>query len=159
MGKLHQYTLTVKWTGNRGKGTSSYRDYDRSHDIMMAGKPVIQGSSDPAFRGDASCHNPEEMLVATLSSCHMLWFLHLCAEAGVIVTDYVDEPQGTMEQTADGGGQFTSVTLDPQVTVTTEDMANKLPELHRRANELCFIARSVNFPVHHQGSVKVVDRL
>ena len=147
MARTHRYTLTLDWTGNRGSGTSSYRDYDRSHSLSAAGKPSISGSSDPAFRGDASAWNPEELLLASLSACHQLWFLHLAAEAGVIVTAYRDQPEGEMVESADGGGQFSRVTLRPSVTVDGEVDAARLTALHHRAHELCFIARSVNFPV------------
>lgn len=147
MPRTHRYTLTLDWTGNRGSGTSSYRDYDRSHSLSAPGKPSISGSSDLAFRGDASAWNPEELLLASLSACHQLWFLHLAAEAGVIVTAYRDQPEGEMVESADGGGQFSRVTLRPSVTVDREVDAVRLTALHHRAHELCFIARSVNFPV------------
>ena len=155
MGKTHHYALQVQWTGNTGSGTSNYRDYERDHEIIIPGKPILYSSSDPSFRGNPNRYNPEELLVASLSSCHMLWFLHLCAEAGVIVTDYGDNPVGTMAQTSDGGGQFTEVTLRPDVTVSEEAMSAQLPALHHRANQLCFIARSVNFPVRHEGRYRI----
>lgn len=141
--------LTTKWTGNRGEGTSAYRAYDRNHDISIDGKQVIAGSSDPAFRGDKTKHNPEELLVAALSACHMLSYLHVCVNNGVIVVDYVDEATGVMLENSDGSGQFTGVTLNPKVTVADSSMIEKANALHHEANQLCFIARSVNFPVHH----------
>jgi len=147
MGKEHTYSLTITWTGNKGTGTSDYRDYERSHNITAIGKPEIPASSDPAFRGDKTRYNPEELLVASLSSCHMLWFLHLCAEAGVVVTDYVCTPTGIMAETANGGGQFKEVTLHPSVTITDKAKLPLLEGLHQKAHELCFIANSVNFPV------------
>ena len=148
----HHYALTIHWTGNQGQGTRTYRGYARSHTIQSAGKPKIDASSDPAFRGDKSRYNPEELLVAALSSCHMLWYLHLSSEAGVVVTDYVDQATGTMVETADGGGHFTEVTLHPLVTLRDPSMLEKAKSLHQRANELCFIAGSVNFPVRHDGT-------
>lgn len=147
--KQHRYELHVKWTGNNGTGTSGYGAYSRNHTIMAPDKPEIQASSDPAFRGDVTRYNPEEMLVASLSACHMLWYLHLCADAGIIVVDYTDTPTGLMTETANGGGQFSEVTLNPLVTVAEAHMADKANALHKKANEMCFIARSVNFPVHH----------
>src|ERR1700753_35456 len=117
MGRRHSYSVTVAWTGNTGTGTSSYRNYERSHEISAAGKTPIAGSSDPAFRGDAKRWNPEELLVASLSTCHQLWYLHLCAEAGVVVETYVDEAVGVMEEAADGGGQFVEVVLRPRVGI------------------------------------------
>jgi organic hydroperoxide reductase OsmC/OhrA len=153
--RLHHYQLTTTWTGNTGQGTSHYKSYNRSHTIQAAGKVAIPGSSDPAFMGDVTRYNPEEMLVASLSACHMLWYLHLCSEAGVVVTAYSDAATGTMEETANGGGRFTEVILQPLVTVAVESMIEKAEALHTRANELCFIANSCNFPVHHRPVVAV----
>jgi organic hydroperoxide reductase OsmC/OhrA len=155
MAKQHVYTLTITWTGNTGTGTSGYKAYERSHSILSTGKPEILASSDPAFRGDKHKYNPEELLVASLSSCHMLWFLHLCAEHGIIVTGYTDHPTGIMVETADGGGHFTEVTLHPVVTITDAYSLGKLDELHHQAHQLCFIASSVNFPVKHVPQAKV----
>lgn len=151
----HHYAMTTRWTGNTGNGTASYQSYERSHILQAAGKPDIPGSSDPAFRGDKTRYNPEEMLVASLSSCHMLWYLHLCSAAGIIVVDYVDNATGTMTETTDGGGYFSEVTLHPEVTITDAAQTDKANELHKKAHELCFIANSVKFPVHHQPICKV----
>ncbi|WP_432095952.1 OsmC family protein [Streptomyces sp. bgisy100] len=155
MPRTHDYDVTITWTGNRGTGTSGYRAFDRDHEITAPGLPPIPGSSDPAFRGDASRWNPEQSLTASLSQCHMLWYLHLCAVAGVVVTDYTDEAHGTMAETPDGGGHFTEVVLRPRVTVTSPEMIDKATDLHAAANEKCFIARSVNFPVRHEPVVGV----
>ena len=153
MQKEHHYSATIQWTGNTGEGTKSYRGYQRSHSVLINGKPDILASSDPAFRGDKTCHNPEELLVASLSSCHMLWYLHLCSEAGVVVLDYVDKATGTMIETEDGSGRFSEVSLHPTVTVSDETMIHKATEIHASANKLCFIANSVNFPVHHRAKI------
>ncbi|GAB3752291.1 OsmC family protein [Spirosoma pomorum] len=150
MTKEHQYVVTTNWTGNTGQGTHSYQTYEREHVISVTNKPDIPGSSDPAFRGDRTRYNPEELLVASLSSCHMLWYLHLCAEAGVVVTKYVDEATGVMIETPEGGGRFRQVTLHPIVTVADASMIDKANALHTPANQKCFIANSCNFPVHHQ---------
>lgn len=147
--KHHHYKTTIEWTGNKGSGTSNYRDYERSHTISVENKPVIEGSSDPAFRGDKTKYNPEEMLLSSLSSCHMLWYLHFCSEAGIIVTGYIDNAIGTMEETANGSGHFTEAILNPVVTITDEKQIKKAEELHEKANQFCFIANSVNFPVKH----------
>jgi len=152
MGTEHNYKLTVKWTGNKGTGTSGYSAFERNHSILVDNKVEIAGSSDPAFRGDKTKHNPEELLLASVSSCHMLWYLHLCAIAGVIVTGYIDNATGIMTETPDGGGKFTAITLHPTVTVTASSMTEKATELHKKANELCFIANSLNFPVFHKPS-------
>lgn len=148
--KEHRYKTTIIWVGNQGTGTSNYRAYSRNHDISIAGKPTIPASSDPSFRGDPSRYNPEEMLVSSLSSCHLLWYLHLCSVNGVVVIDYRDEATGTMEETADGGGRFKEVTLYPVVTVADTAMVEKANALHHEANKMCFIANSCNFPIHHQ---------
>lgn len=148
---IHKYSARITWTGNNGRGTESYNSYCRDHVVEVNGKEPIIGSSDPAFRGDPAKYNPEELFLASLSSCHMLWFLHLCADAGIIVTEYVDEPSGTMETSPDGSGRFTSVKLRPMVTVTEERMQKKLNSLHEQANARCFIANSCNFEVAHSG--------
>ncbi|MCG5219557.1 OsmC family protein [Streptosporangium soli] len=155
MPRTHGYDVTVTWTGDRGTGTSGYRDFDRDHDVTADGVPTITGSSDPAFRGDSHRWNPEQLLTAALSQCHMLWYLHLCAVAGVVVTGYTDTAHGTMEESADGGGRFTQVTLRPHVTVASQDMVEKAVSLHEPANEKCFIANSVNFPVLHEPVVTI----
>ncbi|MCC6752941.1 MAG: OsmC family protein [Saprospiraceae bacterium] len=148
MDLTHRYQLTVVWTGNLGTGTSGYEDYGRCHRISARGKPEIEGSSDPVFRGDPSAYNPEELLVAALSACHMLWFLHLCSEAGVVVTDYTDQPEGWMQEESDGSGRFTGVVLRPSVRLACQDAKDRLTGLHAQAHAMCFIAKSVNFPVH-----------
>lgn len=151
--RTHRYDLTMTWTGNRGTGTSGYRDYGRDHEIGAEGRPAIEGSSDPVFRGDKTRWNPELELVAALSQCHMLSYLHVCATAGVVVTAYHDNPSGLMAETEDGGGRFTEVVLRPQVTVASADMTEKAVTLHQDASGKCFIASSVNFPVRHEPTV------
>src|SRR3954462_12048494 len=174
MSRTHEYTAEIRWTGNRGTGTSSYRDYDRAHDVSAGGKPTIAGSapppphdvsaggkptiagsSDPAFRGDPARWNPEELLVASLAQCHMLWFLHLAAVSGVVVTGYADRPEGTMLEQDDGAGQFTRVVLRPEVTVADPSMRDRSLQLHENAHANCYVARSVNFPVVHEPTVHV----
>jgi organic hydroperoxide reductase OsmC/OhrA len=155
MDREHRYRVAVDWTGNRGDGTAGYRAYDRSHIVTAEGKPPIPGSSDPAFRGDPSRYNPEELLVASLSACHMLWYLHLCAGAGVTVTAYRDDAEGLMREDADGGGRFVEVVLKPSVTVLTPDMVEAATRLHAEAHRKCFIANSINFPVRHEARVSV----
>ncbi len=157
MGRQHNYKLTTKWTGNKGTGTDDYRNYERSHSIFIDGKPEILASSDAPFRGDITKHNPEDFLLSALSSCHMLWYLHLCADAGVIVVDYTDNATGVMEENTTGGGHFSNVTLNPIVIVTEASMCEKAIELHKKANEKCFIANSVNFKVEHKPVCKVAE--
>lgn len=145
----HGYSTKILWTGNRGTGTSGYHAYDRSHVIRSVNKPEIRCSSDPSFLGDRSKYNPEELFLAALSACHMLWHLHLCADAGIIVTAYEDHVTGMMTIHPDGGGHFTEVILRPEVTVTDPGMVDPAIKLHDQAHTLCFIAHSVNFPVIH----------
>ncbi len=155
---MHYYAITIQWTGNKGTGTSNYRAYDRQYTIIKRNATEIFGSSDPVFRGDITKYNPEDLLVASLSSCHLLWYLHVCAEAGVIVLDYTDNATGTMIETPEGGGRFTEVTLHPIVKVADEGMIEKATVLHQKANALCFIANSVNFPVHHKVKTVAMSR-
>ena len=143
----HSYQTFLQWTGNKGQGTKNYRAYDRAYEIKVEGKPVVFGSSDPAFRGDRTKYNPEELLVASVSSCHLLWYLHLCSEAKVIVVDYQDKAIGKMSEMQDGSGKFTEVILQPEVTISAESSIEQAKQLHHEAHKFCFIANSVNFPV------------
>jgi len=145
----HRYALTVQWTGNLGGGTSSYRGYSRDHDVLIPGLPALKGSADPTFHGDRERYNPEQLLLAALAQCHMLSFLHVAVKHGVVVTDYRDEATGLMKLNRDGSGQFERVTLRPQVTMADGRHLDLAGQLHHEANQLCFIARSVNFPVEH----------
>jgi len=150
----HSYETRLCWTGNRGSGTSAYGAYGRDHEINVAGKmTAIPASSDPHFRGDPARYNPEELLVAALSSCHMLSYLHLCAVNGIVVTEYEDSAIGRMVETAGKGGHFTSVTLRPNVVITAESDREKALALHHEAHDLCFIANSVNFPVACEATI------
>jgi organic hydroperoxide reductase OsmC/OhrA len=153
--KEHLYAVKVRWTGNVGQGTANYRVYKRDHEISAPGKPTVPGSSDPNFRGDKTRYNPEELLVASLSACHMLWYLHLCSESGMVITAYQDEPEGKMVETKDGGGHFTQVTLRPAVTFAAGVDTELARRLHDKAHHLCFIANSVNFPVLCEPQIKV----
>lgn len=152
----HRYRITTTWTGNLGTGTSDYRAYSRNHEIMIAGKSAsLAGSSDALFRGDPARYTPEELLVASLSACHMLWFLHLCADAGIVVTEYEDAASGAMSEHVvpepdPGAGEFTSVVLRPRAVITDSARIADAMALHARAHQFCFIARSVNFPVQHE---------
>jgi organic hydroperoxide reductase OsmC/OhrA len=156
--KQHAYKLEIHWTGNRGKGTLDYRAYDRSHTIRSGEKELIQCSSDPAFRGDQKKYNPEELLVASLSACHMLWYLHLCAEAGIVVIEYSDEAMGIMEEIPHGGGYFKEVILKPRVIITEASRIDQANSLHEKANDLCFIASSVKFPVRHKPDCRAAGK-
>ena len=146
----HRYRLQSTWTGNRGTGTTGYRDYDRSTTIEIDGKPAMSASADKPFRGDPGKWNPEDMLLASLSQCHLLSYLHACVTGGVVVTAYHDDATGLMREDGRGGGSFSEVVLRPKVTVADPATAERARELHERAHELCFIAASVNFPVRHE---------
>ncbi len=155
MTEEHRYHVAVEWTGNRGEGTASYRGYGRDHWVRIEGKPDLAASSDPGFRGDAARHNPEDLFVASLSTCHMLWYLHLCSAAGVVVTGYLDRAEGVMETRSDGGGRFRAVTLRPEVTVAPGSDTDKARELHGAAHAKCFIANSVSCPIRHEPAIRV----
>lgn len=153
----HTYEISVLWTGNRGTGTSDFRSYDRTHEVSAAGRHVIEGSSDPAFRGDKTRWNPEQLLVVSLSQCHMLWYLHLATEAGVTVVAYSDDAVGTMVEEPNGSGRFTEVVLRPHVLVADPATVATAAALHGRIGDFCFIARSVNFPVRHEPVTAVAE--
>lgn len=166
MGLLHQYDLTVEWTGAGESGTTSYTSYARDHVVRVDGKPDLLGSADAAFRGNPARHTPEDLLVAALSQCHMLWFLHVAAAEGVVVTGYTDRAQGTMRVESGGAGQFTDVVLHPHVVVRSATTASGQPvddallaRLHSAAHEHCFIARSVSFPVLVESTLRVEQEL
>lgn len=154
MAHPHRYHAELEWTGNLGVGTRGYRDYSRDHAIRIAGKPVLAGSSDPAFRGDPGRHNPEDLLLAALSACHMLSYLHMATVAGVVVTAYTDAAEGTME-TAGNGGRFTEVVLRPVVTIAAGSDPAQALAAHEAAHHACFIASSVNFPVRCEPRIVV----
>lgn len=152
----HTYDVTVEWTGNLGAGTEGYRAFSRAHEVLVDGKAPIAASSDPAFRGDDSRWNPEELLVASITQCHLLWYLHLCAANGVNVIDYEDRAHGVMRMDpTGGGGQFAQVVLRPEVTVADASMVDKARALHDEVGAVCFIARSVNFPLTHEPVIRV----
>tara|TARA_R110000868_G_scaffold392816_2_gene663593 strand:- start:580 stop:1077 length:498 start_codon:yes stop_codon:yes gene_type:complete len=149
----HQYKTILEWTGNSGVGTSGYTFYERNYQMAVDGKPIIQGSSDPAFRGDSSKYNPEELFLVSISSCHMLWYLHLCSVNNIVVFDYDDQAEGIMTENKDGSGQFECVTLHPTVVVKDSLMVEQAKALHQQANEKCFIANSCNFEIGHEVEV------
>lgn len=150
MDKEHHYSLKVEWTGNKGTGTDTYTSYTRDHNIQAGNKTVLHTSADPAFKGDKTKYNPEELFLASISSCHMLWYLHLCADHKIVVTKYIDQASGTMKKNKEGNIAFTNVLLNPKVTVSKSSMIEKANELHHEANKICFIANSCNFPVTHK---------
>jgi len=154
MARNHTYQITNQWTGNLGTGTSTYRAYSRNHELTAAGKSApIPGSSDPLYRGDRSRYNPEELLLSALSACHMLWVLHLCADAGIVITSYRDDAVGEMIEHEDGSGEFVRAVLRPKMEITDGGRAAEAAALHEHAHHVCAIARSVNFPVAVEPSV------
>ena len=154
----HRYLVTITWCGNTGSGTATYTDYERDFSVEADGKAEISGSADPAFRGDPSRWNPEEMLVASVSACHQLWYLHLCADAGVTVLAYRDAAEGLMRLQPDGAGRFTSVTLRPVIELAAGADAKLAAALHQQAHEMCFIANSVGFPIRIEAEIRVSPR-
>ncbi len=154
---MHEYNVTIDWTGAGQTGTTDFRQYTRDYDVVIEGKPVLAGSSDPNYKGDASRHNPEDLLVAAVSACHMLWYLHLCATAGVVVTAYTDHALGRLATHKDGSGEFERITLRPRVTITAGSDADKARALHEKAGGLCFIARSLTCPIDHEPEIVAAD--
>ncbi len=149
----HHYAIELEWAGNRGTGTSGYREYGRQNVVRAAGKlHELAGSADRTFHGDPERWNPEELLLAALSECHLLSYLHVATKHGIVVTEYTDAATGTMEQTEDGGGRFTSATLRPRVVIYSGD-PEVASAIHHEASSMCFIAASVNFPVRHEPEI------
>ncbi|OAV43211.1 OsmC family protein [Lewinella sp. 4G2] len=153
MARQHNYAVDIIWTGNLGSGTLDYRAYSRDHVVSVEGKEEIDASSDPNFRGDDSRINPEEMFLASVSSCHMLWYLHLASVNKITVLEYVDSATGTMEEGADGSGQFTRIVLNPRITIAQADKAERARELHAEAGRKCFIANSIKVDVEYAGEI------
>jgi len=149
----HIYHAQIDWTGNRGTGTSAYKAYDRTWNLASPGKPVIGCSNDPLLGGEAEKYNPEDLLLAALSSCHMLWYLHLCSSAGIIVLSYRDNPEAISEMEPSGRGNFVSATLKPEITIADGGDINKAQAIHGDIHDYCFIARSVNFPVQIEADI------
>jgi organic hydroperoxide reductase OsmC/OhrA len=149
-GKQHEYTSRITWTGNRGTGTRTYKGYDRTWDIATPGKEMVHCSNDPLLGGDPQKHNPEDLLVSALASCHMLWYLHLASKAGIVVSAYQDDPRGLGETLPNGAGRFLSATLRPTIEVPEGTDVAVADALHHEVHKYCFIARSVNFPVVYE---------
>lgn len=158
MSKDHQFSIEIEWTGDKGTGTSAYTAYSRDHLIYKSSKiNFIEGSSAPEFRGDTNRYNPEELFMSSLASCHMLWYLHFCADHNIIVKEYKDHVTGVMPVNPAGKGQFESVTLHPTIKITDHSQIQQAIELHKKAHEFCFIARSVNFTVSCIPNVGIVE--
>jgi organic hydroperoxide reductase OsmC/OhrA len=155
MSKEHHYELTVEWIGNLGQGTTGYRSYSRNHEVRLSSRPVIDGSSDVAFHGDPERWSPEQLFLAAASQCHLLWYLHLASDAGVVVTEYVDTPTAMMLEETSGAGQFAQITLHPVVTITDQANVPQAKRIHDRAGSKCFIARSVNLPISVEPTILV----
>ena len=151
---VHVYSAHLLWEGNTGHGTANYMDYVRRYRIRIEGKPDLVGSCNPLFLGDGALHDPEDLFVAALSSCHMLSYLALCSRSKINVLTYQDRAHGALRMTPDGGGKFESVTLEPLVTIVGGCDENLAMKLHDKAHKLCFIANSVKIPVHHNAVVR-----
>jgi len=157
MNREHHYKARLVWDGNRGQGTPNYTSYGREYRVLIGGKPELRGSADASFRGDAATHNPEDLFVAAISSCHMLSYLALCAREGLSVVAYEDEAGGIMREDGKGGGRFEEVVLHPRVTIRSASLRDRALELHERAHETCFIANSCSVPIHHEAIVEIAD--
>jgi organic hydroperoxide reductase OsmC/OhrA len=155
--KTHRYQLTTIWTGNTGSGTTSYTAYSRNYTVECEGKPELLCSSDPVFRGDPQRYNPEELFLAALSGCHMLWYLHLCSDNGIAVVDYRDQAQALLVEGEDGLGKFKSVTLKPVVLIREGSKVEEAIVLHKLAHKKCFIANSCNFAIDHEPEVQAAE--
>lgn len=153
--KPHHYSTHLTWTGNKGLGTQSYTSYSRIFSVQIENKPILEGSADPAFRGDSTRYNPEELLLISISSCHMLWYLHLCSNQGITVISYEDYPNGRMIESSDGSGRFEKVVLNPHVVILDEINTSLAEELHEQAHKKCFIANSCNFPIAYQPIIQI----
>lgn len=156
MNSEHSFAVSVEWVGNRGTGTSGYKDFSRAVELRAEGKHAILASAARTFHGDADRWNPEEQLIAALAQCHLLSYLHVATQAGVVIQRYVDAAAGTLHTNADGSGALIDVVLRPVVTISAGEPATALA-LHDEANRLCFIANSVNFPVRHEPQILLLD--
>lgn len=155
----HEFPARVVWTGNLGRGTTNYHAYQRTWSVATPGKSEIQCSNDPLLGGDPALHNPEDLLIATVSACHMLWYLHLASKAKIIVTSYVDDPVGIGETEANGTGRFVRAVLRPRIDVVEGADLAKAEALHHDVHRYCFIARSVNFPITYEPRFQFVPPL
>lgn len=153
--RAHEYALHARWEGDGTAGTTTYASYTRALEVRIGNKAPLALSADAAFRGDPARHNPEDLLLAALASCHMLAYLALCARRRVRVLRYEDHAQARMVVHPDGSGEFESVTLRPYVTIAAGSARELALALHEDAGRLCFIARSVRTPVGCEPEVEV----
>lgn len=156
MHTTHEYTSQIEWTGNRGGGTRTYGGYDRTWDVAIPGKPIIHCSNDPLLGGDSTRSNPEDLLLSALAACHMLWYLHYASEAGIVVQTYRDTPVGIGESSRSGAGRFIRAVLRPQILLGGASNLAQAEAIHGRIHAVCFIARSVNFPLAYEPSHMIV---
>lgn len=152
----HLFKATLNWSSNKKQEETISKFYNKSHQIKIEGKPVLDISAAKAFKGDPSLYNPEDLLLSSLVSCHMMSYLYVCSQNGIEVLEYSDNAEATLEVSPDGSGRFTEVRLKPKVKISNPDKVELALELHTKANKLCFIANSCNFPVLHEASFEVV---
>ncbi|OOV19551.1 OsmC family protein [Flavobacterium sp. LM4] len=148
----HFFKATINWTSNQNQEQSVKKNYSKTHQIKIEGKPILDVSAAKAFKGDPELYNPEDLLLSSLVSCHMMSYLYVCSQNGIEVLEYTDNAEATLEVTADGSGRFTEVRLHPKVKIANVDKMQEALELHIKANQLCFIANSCNFPVLHNAT-------
>jgi organic hydroperoxide reductase OsmC/OhrA len=152
---IHAYASRIVWEGNLGQGTSGYDRYSRTHRVIVDGKPDLLGSADQSFRGERDKHNPEELFLASIAACHMLFYLSLCARQQIAVVAYEDEVTGTLQREPNGGGKFLDITLHPKVTIARAPDRDRARALHATAHRLCFIANSCATPIRHVAIITV----
>ncbi|TDD77048.1 OsmC family protein [Flavobacterium caseinilyticum] len=131
--------------------------YTKSHSISIAGKAVLNVSAAKAFKGDPALYNPEDLLLSSVVSCHMMSYLYLCSQNGIDVVSYTDEAEAALEVLEDGSGRFTAIKLFPEVCISNKEKMEEALSLHKKANQLCFIANSCNFPILHFPTCEVVN--
>ena len=145
----HKYQLKLNWTG--GSEIDAIQN-DRMYEVLIDRKPTIYGSADKPFFGDPEKYNPEDLLLAALSACHMMSFMYVCRKLGIKVYHYEDHATGLLKINQDGTGQFEFAELKPKVKADHMPDGMIFKELNSRAAKLCFIKRSINFTVNYKGS-------
>lgn len=150
----HLFKAAINWTSKQNPPDSTKRFYSKSHQIKIEGKPVLEVSAAKAFKGDPELYNPEDLLLSSLVSCHMMSYLYVCSQNGIEVLEYSDNAEATLEVSPNGSGRFVAAKLYPKVKILNPEQIQLALDLHQKANELCFIANSCNFPVMHHASVE-----
>ena len=151
----HLFKASINWTSSQNQQQSEKKFYSKSHKIKLEGKPILIVSAAKAFKGNPELYNPEDLLLSSLVSCHMMSYLYVCSQNGIEVLEYSDNAEATLEVSPDGSGRFVEVTLNPKITISNSNQIQQALDLHQKANQLCFIANSCNFPVLHNASCEI----